>query len=121
MSHAFWTRRFAGKPPALGMDLARSQSYQVVGVAQAVFTGAQPGILTDVWLPNGCSSATRSRPRLNWLQVWGRLGPNATRGIVQPIVATTLTNFEAEQGAPNLTASSRRQNPAIEFVDAATG
>ena len=53
VSHAYWKRRLGGNPAALGQWIQVEQKdYQIVGVAQAGFTGAQPGVLTDVWLPN---------------------------------------------------------------------
>ena len=53
ISHAFWTRRLGGDPDALGQWIQlEQQPYQIVGVAQAGFTGAQPGALTDIWVPN---------------------------------------------------------------------
>ena len=99
ISHPFWTRRLAADSHVLGSWIQVEQhSYQIVGVAQAGFTGAQPGLLTDVWLPNMMFQAdTFQSPNANWLQLWGRLGPNETIERVQPIMATASTNFEEEQ------------------------
>jgi putative ABC transport system permease protein len=49
ISHAFWTRRLGGRHAVLGEWIQIEQRpYQIVGVAQAGFTGSQPGTLTDI-------------------------------------------------------------------------
>ena len=75
VSHAFWIRRLRADPRAVGSWIEVEQRpYQIVGVAQSAFTGAQPGILTDIWLPNMMFNADSLRaPNSNWLQLWGRL------------------------------------------------
>jgi putative ABC transport system permease protein len=98
VSHAFWTRRFAANPNVLGTRIQiEQQPYEIIGVAQAGFTGTQPGILTDVWLPNMMYRADALQaPNMNWLQVWGRLAANETVDHVQPIATAASTNFASE-------------------------
>src|SRR4029453_11872792 len=88
VSHAFWKRRLGGNPAALGQWVRIEQKdYQIVGVAQAGFTGAQPGVLTDVWLPNMMfAEASLRSSTWNWLQIWGRLAPGARAASLGPIV-----------------------------------
>jgi predicted permease len=123
ISHAFWTRRFGSRPEAIGLWLHLEQRpYQIVGVAQAGFTGAQPGILTDIWVPNMMFRAEAfNAPHWGWLQVWGRLAPSVTRDTVQPIVQTTLTNFEEEHAVGGEGKNQRAAESAIEIRTAATG
>lgn len=123
VSHAFWTRRLGGNPGSLGLWIQlEQQSYQIVGVAPAGFTGGQPGVLTDIWIPNMMfQRETFSAPNWNWLQVWGRLGPNDTRDTVQPIVLTTLANFESEQSTPGKIRNQRAAESALDVVGASTG
>jgi predicted permease len=99
ISHALWTRRFGANPNVLGSWIQVEQrSYQIIGVAQAGFTGAQPGVLTDVWLPNMMFNRdSLQAPYWNWLQVWGRLADGETLRTVQPIIRTAEANFDAEQ------------------------
>jgi putative ABC transport system permease protein len=123
ISHAFWTRRLGGNPGALGQWIQLEQrSYQIVGVAQAGFTGAQPGALTDIWIPNMMFQADSLRsPNWNWLQIWGRLAPNITGHELQPIVQTTLANFEAEQPSEGKGRKQQTAESAIDLRDASTG
>ena len=52
LSHAFWQEQFASDRSVLGTALTlNGQSYTVVGVAPAGFTGMMAGIAPDVWLP----------------------------------------------------------------------
>jgi predicted permease len=99
VSHAFWARRLGGNPGVLGSWIhVEQRAYQIVGVAQRGFSGAQPGVLTDVWLPNMMFHADAFQaPNQNWLQVWGRLAAGETIQAIQPIALTALTNFEEDQ------------------------
>jgi predicted permease len=119
ISHAFWKRRFGGDPAALGQWIQLEQrSYEIVGVAPAGFTGVQPGMLTDIWVPNMMFNGESLRsPNWNWLQVWGRLAPNVSAEQVRPVVQTALVNLEAEQPGKART----QLEPAIELRDASTG
>ena len=40
------------RPRSASWIQVEQKPYQIVGVAQAGFTGTEPGVLTDVWLPN---------------------------------------------------------------------
>ena len=115
VSHAFWMRRLGGNENVLGTRIQIEQRpYEIVGVAQAGFTGTQPGILTDVWLPNMMFEAEALRgPNMNWLQVWGRLAPNETVDTVQPIAATASTNFASEVLGEGKRLSPQDQSAAV--------
>jgi predicted permease len=108
ISHTFWTRRFGADPRVVGRWIQLEQRpYQIVGVAQAGFTGVQPGILTDVWLSNMMfQGESLKAAEWNWLQVWGRVKPGTTREAAQPVVQAAFTNFvlevrAAQSRAPN--------------------
>lgn len=120
VSHAFWARRLGANPNALGSWIQVEQKpYQIIGVAQAGFTGAQPGVLTDIWLPIMMFQRdTFQAPNWNWLQLWGRLAPGETRQTVQAVVRTGFENFNTEQGE-NKEAS--RLGSLMEVRDAASG
>jgi predicted permease len=103
VSHAFWTRRFAADPSALGKWIAiEREPFQIVGVAQAGFTGVDPGILTDVFVPNMMwrGEAAFTNPEWNWLRVWGRLAPGLDREVLAPKLQATYALIEREIAAP---------------------
>jgi len=123
ISHAFWTRRLAANPDVIGQWIVLEQkACQIVGVAQAGFTGAQPGVLTDIWVPNMMfNRQSLAAPQWNWLQIWGRLRPGVTRETVQPVVATAFTNFESEQSPPDAPRGKQAAESALGVQDASTG
>jgi len=95
-------------------------------VSQAGYTGNQPGVLTDIWLPVMMFSAEGLRsPTQNWLQLWGRLAPGATPESVRPIARTVLANFLSEQRDAGTGAKAPRAKQAaasaLEIADASTG
>jgi predicted permease len=57
LSHDYWSRRFARNPRVLGMtfrltnNLTGTRIYQIVGIAEAGFTGTEPGKVVDIFLP----------------------------------------------------------------------
>lgn len=83
ISEASWERRFNRDPDVLGRLIrSQSESYTVVGIARADFTGVFAPIRTDLWVP------IRSRPslapllaeprRIDPLMLFGRLRPDST-------------------------------------------
>ncbi len=111
ISHAFWKRRLGGNPGALGQWIQLEQKpYQIVGVAQAGFTGAQPGALTDIWLPNMMfQSDSLAHPELELAPDLGTARPGATRTTVKPIVADRGRTSRASCPPRARGASSRRR------------
>jgi predicted permease len=52
MSHAFWERRFAADPEAIGKTFAfNGITYTIVGVADREFFGTVVGEVADFWIP----------------------------------------------------------------------
>src|SRR5581483_10027879 len=52
ISHSLWTREFGASPSAVGQTMRiHGQSYTIVGVAPASFTGMLPLLSPELWLP----------------------------------------------------------------------
>ena len=52
VSYDYWSRRFAQDPNVIGRTFRLGDRlYQIVGVAQPLFTGTQPGVMVDVFVP----------------------------------------------------------------------
>jgi predicted permease len=78
ISHDYWTRRFSNDPATLGRTFRIGNNlFQIVGVAQAPFTGTEPGTMTDIFVPTMMSPAAVRKD-----STWHR-----TFAIVQPGVA----------------------------------
>lgn len=93
LSHAFWTRRFGASPSVLGRWLTlQEKQFQVVGVAEAGLTGTEPGVMTDLWVPNMMwNREALAQPTWQWFRIWGRLKPGVdaerARQALQPVFA----------------------------------
>jgi putative ABC transport system permease protein len=99
LSHAFWTRRFGQDASVVGrwFDLERRQ-LQVVGVAAEHFTGVEPGLRVDVWMPAAMYDAQRlADPGSNWFRILGRLhdgiDPQQARAILHPAFTAFRRDF----------------------------
>jgi putative ABC transport system permease protein len=52
LSHDYWTRRFGRDPRAIGRTFRMENTlYEIVGVAEAGFTGTEPGTVTGIFVP----------------------------------------------------------------------
>jgi predicted permease len=85
LSDAFWRRRFARDPGAVGRTLVvNGAALTVVGVAPPGFTGETVGWAPDLWVPLTAQPLVmpfenRLRDRTtSWLTLIGRLAPGAT-------------------------------------------
>jgi hypothetical protein len=84
LSYDFWQRRFGGDPHVLGQwfrhedNSVQGEPFQIVGVAQAGFTGLEPGYRTDIWMPTMMFTEAIDKGGWSWLRIWGRLKPGIT-------------------------------------------
>ena len=102
ISHAVWQSRFGGSEHVLGRSIgSETQSYTVVGVAPADFTGIFAPYRTDIWVP------MRTRPqlaaRLNdrsraLVMIFGHLGAGATPGQAAAELNGIATALVSEHG-----------------------
>lgn len=93
ISYAFWMRRFAGNPAALGRVFTLNDTeFRIVGVTQEGFTGLEPGVLNDVWLPLTLLNNTRNR-----FAVLGRLRPGVDATSAQYALQAVFTSLRREE------------------------
>jgi predicted permease len=120
ISYAFWQRVFAGSASAIGQSVTlNSISYTIVGVAPRGFTGVQPGIADDLWIPisrtsnlapwgvGGVDESQTASERWWWLTVMGRLRPGiskqqAASGLSTELVATMTALKDAKPSGAQL-------------------
>ena len=99
-SYNFWMRRFGGEPSALGQWFSvGTKQFQIVGVTEKGFTGTEPGIRTDLWVPAMMwwSDEDLANPGSTFLRVLGRLKPGVTIEAARPALQTVYTRFLREQ------------------------
>src|SRR6185503_9017631 len=64
LSYDYWSRRFGRDPGAIGLTFrSANQLFEIVGVAEARFTGTEPGSMTDLFVPATLHPATN---RADW-------------------------------------------------------
>ena len=93
ISNAFWQRRFARSPNAIGSKLhIGSFSYTITGVMPASF--AFPSRNVDFWAPSAPDAPYSQRRDATWFTVIGRLKP----GISLPQAAADLNTVQTRLG-----------------------
>jgi predicted permease len=102
LSHSFWMRRFGGDPHIVGHRVSVERAtYQIVGVARAGFTGVEPGIRTDFWVPltSNTDGPSFTDAGWHWFKVIGRLEPGHSAEQVRDMMQSVLAAFRREQVA----------------------
>jgi len=104
ISYSLWDRQFGRDPGVLGRRVRiqgpEDHSYEIVGVLAKGFTGAEPGILTDIWLPNMMwSGRAIEDARSSWFRIWGRLKPGATPENVKAALQPSFSAFRRDRMA----------------------
>ena len=99
ISHAFWQRRFAGDPEAVGSQLVLDGvAYQVVGVTPSVFRYPAN---TELYLPTYLPSSTRGEGN-SFLSVIARLAPGVSVEQADAVLESINVGL-AERDPPNHT------------------
>lgn len=85
VSHGFWSSAYGGSPGVVGTTLSlNGQSFEIIGVAGAGFSGMQVGRATDVFVPLCAMPIVQGGydsldDRSSWLlYIFGRLRPGLT-------------------------------------------
>ena len=97
LSWNYWSRRFARDPRVIGRTLhIGSEMFQIIGVGPKPFTGVEPGIITDIFLPAMMNSnATRSDT--TWVRVLAIINPDLPNELLRAKLDTVSRNFETER------------------------
>jgi len=79
LSHDYWMRRFGGDPKAVGRTFRMDTGiYEIVGVAEAPFTGTETGTVTDLFVPMAMKNPrTLASANNYWLRMLVMLKPSS--------------------------------------------
>src|SRR6266567_5157842 len=91
LSHDYWTRRFGRDPKAIGRSFRMADElFEIAGVAEEGFTGAETGTVTDIFVPMMMKNArTLASPNNFWLRTLVQLKPGvAAEPVYQKLRAT---------------------------------
>lgn len=76
LSYDYWTRRFGQDTQAVGKTFRfANEIYEIVGVAQDGFTGTEPGILVDVFVPTMMNVYGVTHDDTSWFRAFVQLQP----------------------------------------------
>ena len=95
LSYDSWQRRFGCDPSVIGKKFRVGGGiYEIVGVGPKGFTGTEPGIVTDLFVPATMNVAALDSPGWSWFRIWVRPRPGVTREqIVQPLQAALVAEM----------------------------
>src|SRR6266576_2839034 len=98
LSHDYWTRRFGQDPKVIGRTFRlRNDLYQIVGVADAPFSGTEPGTMTDIFVP-AIMHPDVGNSNSSWLRTWARRKLGVAEEPVRQKLQATYRAFEEERG-----------------------
>ena len=123
LSHEFWRRRFASDPQVVGRWVTiRDKPLQIVGVAEAGFTGVEPGIMTDLWAPTMMwDDAAISDASTRWFRIWGRMQPDTAPAQAAAALQLVFTNFARQLADEPQSYIERLLNTRLYLRPAANG
>jgi predicted permease len=97
LSHDYWANRFGQNPKVVGQTLrVGNQIYEIVGVAEKPFTGTEPGVMTDIFVPT-MMHPDATRPDSTWVRIFVLLKPGAEPEQVRAMLFATSRAFEADR------------------------
>ena len=95
LSYDYWTRRFGRDPKVIGHNFRIGNDLlQIVGVAPEGFTGTEPGIFTDIFLPTMMHAGV-THDDWSWIRTFVLLKPGAPP---EPVRDKLQAVFNAIQG-----------------------
>jgi predicted permease len=111
ISHAFWMRRFALSPAAIGRTFRwNDRVFTIIGVTPPEFHGVAAGTFPDITLPLSMAGELLGDPAwltsdsVSWLSGMGRLGPGVPLERAQAEVTTVYSRViqaEAQRSSGN--------------------
>jgi predicted permease len=99
LSYDYWTRRFGRDPKTIGRTLRMgNESFEIVGVSAKGFTGIEPGVVTDVFLPAMMKSAyTLATASSFWFRTLVLPRPGASIDLLRDKLSATYHALDQER------------------------
>ncbi len=94
LSYDYWTGRFAKDPRVIGRTLRIGNDlYEIIGVAPERFTGTEPGLGIDIFVPTMMNPLV-NRSDASWFRAYVLLKPGVSAG---PVCERLRVPFQAQQ------------------------
>jgi len=98
ISSDYWQRRFARDPAVVGRTFrVGPRLYTIVGVTSGPFTGTEPGMVTDVFVPSMMNPDALNANGWSWFRIWLRPGAGVDPGQVQAVLRAGFHGDQAER------------------------
>ncbi|MBV9764807.1 MAG: ABC transporter permease [Acidobacteriaceae bacterium] len=135
ISHNYWRNRFALDPSVIGRKIRiRRTTFDIIGVAQAGFSGETVGVSSDIWVPLSMQNEVfpawtdfLEKPldplqKIFWLQLIARLKPGVTLSQAQSGIHLTLRQIRQAE-VTEMSVDRRREylNFSIKLTDGSRG
>jgi predicted permease len=97
LSHDYWTRRFGQDPNVTGRTFRMGNDlYEIAGVAEAPFTGTEPGTIVDIFVPTMMNPAV-TRKDSTWHRTLAMVKEDASLEPIRQKLDATSRAFEEER------------------------
>lgn len=97
LSYDYWKRRFGEDPKVVGRTFRTGDEiYQIVGVAAGPFTGTEPGVVTDIFIPTMMKSSAITRSDYRWFRTFIELKPGVDVSPVREELRAAFRTFLEE-------------------------
>jgi putative ABC transport system permease protein len=97
ISYSYWSRRFANDPSVFGRSVhIGSKMFQIIGVGPKSFTGTEPGIITDIFLPTMMNPDV-TRTDSSWLRVLAVINLGVPQESLRAKLDAVGLNYETER------------------------
>ena len=97
LSYDYWTRRFGRDSKVIGRTLRMGeQSFEIVGVGPKTFTGTEPGVVTEIFLPTMMYRWVQ-RSDAQWHRTLAILNPGVAIEPLRAKLGAVSLNFETER------------------------
>jgi len=107
ISYDYWRRRFSLDPKVVGRTFRADMGiFEIVGVGPQAFTGTEPGLVTDIFIPMAMHAGV-THPTWSWFRVLVRLHDGAAPEPVQEKLRAIYRAVNQER-AKEFTGMSKR-------------
>jgi predicted permease len=97
LSYDYWTRHFGRDPKVTGRTFRMGNDvFQIVGVAPESFTGTEPGVITDIFIPTMMHGGV-THDDWSWIRTFVRLKPGATQEPVRDKLQAVFNAIQHER------------------------
>jgi len=118
LSYDYWSRRFGRDPNVIGRTFHYGDGvYEIVGVGEKKFTGSEPGVVVDLFVPT-IMHRCATRPNCTWFRTLAEVKPGVAIEPLRAKLAATTYAFEknrlsGETGLPSETLKNVLNNQLL--------